>query len=177
MTEFADLEALAPHLYAELHRLASAYMRRERADHTLQPTALINEAWIRLSASPGPEWTSRAHFLSIAAQCMRQILVDHARRRNSEKRGAGQVLVPLGTLDRSAEETAPEELLALDEALRRLGELDARKARVIELRFFGGLTVPEIAQVIGVHERTIANDLRIARAWLRSLLEQPGDGA
>ncbi len=164
--ESPDAEAkLAPLIYSHLHRLAASYMRRERPDHTLQPTALVNEAYLRLISQVDTTWESRAHFFGVAARLMRQILVDHARARQAEKRGGLMNKVPL----EKALEFSPErsrELLELEEALRSLERLDPREARVVELRFFGGLTVEETAEVLGISPRTVKREWSVARAWL-----------
>jgi RNA polymerase sigma-70 factor (ECF subfamily) len=152
-------------LYGELRRLAASYLRRERPDHTLQPTALVNEAYLRMVDQPQQNWENRAHFLGVCAHVMRQILVDHARKRYASKRGGREQPLPL---DESAlpGTQRPEELVALDEALSRLGTFDPRQSRVVELRFFGGLTEEEISHVLGVSVRTIKRDWNVARAWL-----------
>jgi RNA polymerase sigma factor (TIGR02999 family) len=159
------LQRLMPLVHDELHRLARIYMRRERPGHTLQTTALLNEAYLRLVDAGRVRWQSRGHFLGIAARSMRRILVDHARSRGSAKRGANAAHVPLEdaagiSADRGAD------LVALDEALQALAQFDARKARVVELRFFGGSTVAETAEVLGVSEDTVLRDWRLARSWL-----------
>ena len=154
----------------ELHRLAASYLRRERPGHTLQPTALVNEAYLRLvgPAAP-PDFESRSHFVAIAANHMRQILVDHARRHGAAKRGAG---VTLMSLDDAQAVSPPQaiDLIALDEALSKLAERDARKARAMELKFFGGLQMAEIALVLNISIKTVEKDVRLGAAWLRSVL-------
>ena len=157
---------LMTQVYGELRRLARHYMRSERANHTLQPTALVNEAYLQLIGQPGASWQSRAHFFAAAAQLMRHILVDHARAHRAGKRGGEQQQV---TLDENvlSSETASIDVLALHEALERLAQLDARQARVVELHFFGGLTFDEIAYVLETSERTVKRDWTMARAWLR----------
>ena len=152
-------------VYEELRRLASAYLRRERADHTLQPTALVHEAFVKLADRTAHAYPERRHFLAAGARAMREILMDHARARNVQKRGGGAGRVTLHEEDTPA---VPGEvdLIALDEALHRLAELDERKARMVELRFFGGLTIEEITQTLGVSHMTVSNDWRMARAWL-----------
>jgi RNA polymerase sigma factor (TIGR02999 family) len=160
----AALERLMPLVYAELRKLAASYLRSERPNHTLQPTALVNEAYLRLVDQRNVNWQNRAHFFGIAAQMMRRILVDHARRRQAGKRDAAPYLLqasadlPGGFRDL--------ELLALDEALRGLAALDTRQARIVELRFFGGLTVEETAEAAGVSPATVKREWRTARAWL-----------
>jgi RNA polymerase sigma factor (TIGR02999 family) len=159
------LEKLTPLVYRELHRLAQAYMRGERAGHALQTTALVNEAFVRLIESDNQGWESRSHFYAVAAKLMRRILVDFARSRDRIKRGGALEQV---SLEEALIITAgcPSELLDLDEALTTLSKLDERQGQVVELRFFGGLTEPEIAEVLKVSERTIQSDWRMARSWL-----------
>ena len=161
---------LIPLVYKHLHRLAASYMRSERPDHTLQATALVNEAYLRLVAQKGKEWKDRAHFFGIAARLMRQILVEHARARHAAKRGGTfQKLLPLDReLDVSA--VRARELLQLDEALESLERLDPQQARVVDLRFFGGMTVEETAEVLGISPRTVKRDWAVARAWLHGEL-------
>jgi RNA polymerase sigma-70 factor, ECF subfamily len=166
------LDQLTPLVYQELRRLADGYMRRERPDHTLQPTALIHEAYIRLIEQGQPEWKSRSHFFRFAAHLMRQILVDHARARRAEKRKAGEQRVPL----EEAEALSPEpiaNLEAVDEALTRLGSFDERKAHILELKFFGGMTEEEIAEALGISVRTLGREMRLAKAWLSKALTSP----
>lgn len=163
------LDALIPDVYGELRRLAGAHMRGEREGHTLQPTALANEVYLRLVDQTKVKWRGRAQFLAIAARAMRQILVDHARRHGAEKRGGGLARVTLS--DTSATFGQPAlDVLALDEALTSLGALDERKARVVELRFFAGLSTPEAAEALDVSETTVDDDWAFARAWLRRRL-------
>jgi RNA polymerase sigma-70 factor, ECF subfamily len=159
------LAELLPLVERELHRLAHHYMSRERAGHTLQTTALINEAYLRLAHGKHSHFQSRAHFFAAAANLMRQIMVDHARARQSAKRGGG---LPKVSLDEAAlvSDGRAAELLALDEALEELARADPRKGRVVELRYFGGLSVEETAAVLKVHPNTVLNDWREARAWL-----------
>jgi RNA polymerase sigma factor (TIGR02999 family) len=159
-------------LYSELRRLASAAMRHERVDHTLQPTALVHETFLRLSDYPGG-WHNRNHFFALAATGMRRILVEHARGRNAVKRGSGQRRVSIHDVDvpASAHDDGID-LVALDTALARLAELDSRQARIVELRFFGGLTVEETASVIGISERTVKREWQMSRAWLRREMAQ-----
>jgi RNA polymerase sigma factor (TIGR02999 family) len=161
----AALDQLAPILYDELRRLAAAYMRRERPGHTLQPTALVNEAYLRLVGEAREGWNDRAHFFAIAARHMRHVLVEHARRRQAQKRGAGGRAVTL--VEGLASDEKPTELIALDDALSALAALDERKARIVEIHYFGGLTQEEIATALGVHANTVARELRLARAWLQ----------
>ena len=167
-----DVEArLAPRVYAELRRAASRHMRRERANHTLQPTALVNEAWLRLMELPNRDWQSRAHFFAIASLLMRQILVDHARKRLSGKRGGMQHQVTL-TEPLLATQHDPVDVLALDQALNRFQAIDVRGARILELHFFGGLSFVEIAHVLDVSTRTVKRDWSLARAWLHDELSK-----
>jgi RNA polymerase sigma-70 factor, ECF subfamily len=149
----------------ELHRLAHHYMSRERAGHTLQTTAILNEAYLRLVDNTKPVWQGRSHFIAATAQLMRRIMVDHARERRSLKRGGGALKV---TLDEAAlvTETRSEELLALDEALDKLAAQDARKSQIVELRYFGGLTVEETAEFLKLSQRTVEREWTMAKAWL-----------
>ena len=165
------LNNLFPLVYDELRRLAKHYMSRERANHTLQTTALVNEAYLRLANQSDVEWQNRAHFFGIAAQVMRHLLVDHARAQQYAKRGGGAQRV---TLDETAAINSEDQttLLALDEALSRLGALDERKMRIVELRYFGGLSVEETAEVLGVSEITIKREWLKAKAWLYRELSQ-----
>ena len=157
-------------VYKELHRLAEAYMRRERVDHTLQPTALVHEAFIKLVQHHSIDWQSRAHFFGIAAQVMRRILVDHARGHLRQKRGGLQRPLPMDeTLVFAPEQS--EELLQLDEALQRLAELDPRQGKIVELRFFGGLTVEQTADLLGISPKTVKRDWSMAKAWLHGELK------
>lgn len=166
----AALGTLLPLVEAELRRLARAYMARERVGHTLQTTALVNEAYLRLIDARQVRWQDRAHFLGIAARLMRRVLVDHARARGVQKRGAGGYQVPLD--DNMAVSPAPDvNLLALDHALEALASVDERKSRVIEMRFFGGMTVEETAEVLHVSPDTVKRDWRLAKLWLLRELE------
>jgi RNA polymerase sigma-70 factor, ECF subfamily len=165
-----DVEAeLIPQIYGELRQLAARYMRRERGNHTLQPTALVHEAYERLIQQPQIPWQSRAHFFATASQMMRHILVDHARARQAAKRGGIQQQI---TLDDAVVPTTDQsvDVLALHEALERLARFDARQSRIVELHFFGGLTFEEIAEVLDMSERTVKGDWRMARAWLKGVL-------
>lgn len=159
------LEELTSLVYRELHRLAHRYMRSERSGHTLQTTALINEVYLRLVHAPAVSWQDRAHFFALCAQLMRRILTDLARARYTHKRGGGALAVELDSRWMVAG-TARPELLALDDALEQLGKVDARKSRVVELRFFGGLSVQETAEVLKVSPETVMRDWRLAKAWL-----------
>jgi len=159
------LDRLVPQIHRELRKLAASYMRKERPDHTLQPTALVNEAFLKLIDQRAVKWQNRAHFFGIAAQAMRRILVDHARAHAAGKRGDGVRKVPLdhaimigGTVD--------IDLIALDEALTRLAALDPQQSRMIELRFFGGLTMDETAEVMHISPATVGREWRMAKAWL-----------
>jgi RNA polymerase sigma-70 factor, ECF subfamily len=161
----AALDDLIPLIYPDLRRLARAYMGRENAEHTLQTSALINEAYLRLVRQQGVEWKDRAHFFAVASQVMRHILVDHARRYRANKRGAGAEHVPLDEMEILCEERAAE-LIALDDALTRLASIDERKSQIVELRFFGGLTVEETAEVMSLAPITIMREWRAVKAWL-----------
>jgi RNA polymerase sigma factor (TIGR02999 family) len=164
-----DQEALGkliPVVYDELRHQAARYLRRERPGHTLQTTALIHEAYLRLINQQNIEWQNRAHFYAIAARLMRQILVDHARKRQATKRGGSDIKIPLA----EAVVISPgvnADLVALDEALTRLAALDPQQSRIVELRYFSGLSVEETAEVLGVSSRTVKRDWNVAKAWLR----------
>jgi len=159
------LEELWPIVYDELRRLAAAQLRRERAGHTLQPTALAHEAWLRLVGAEDVAWQGKAHFLAVAARVMRRVLVDHARRRDASKRGGERRRVSLS--DATPSFAAPDvDLLALDEALTELAALDDRKARVVEFRFFCGMSLPDVAEALAVSRSTAEEDWYFARAWL-----------
>lgn len=153
-------------LYPELHKIAQAHLGKERAGHTLQPTALVNEAFLKLADQDRVQWKGRGHFLVVASEVMRRILVDHARHRLREKRGGGAKQVEL-TEDMLSKLGEPEDVVAVDEALKKLKELDERQARIVELRFFGGLTVPEVAEVLGLSTRLIESEWQMIRAWLK----------
>src|SRR5689334_2738501 len=168
----AAVDALTPIVYSELRRLAASYMRDERAAATLQPTALVHEAYLRLVAQSLPDWESRSHFFGVAAQLMRQILVDHARRRNSAKRGSGAEKVSLDSIVSFAPARS-RDIEALDDALTALGEVDPRKCKVIELRFFGGFSVEETAQALGISVATVGREQRMAEAWLHREMSSP----
>ena len=156
---------LIPLIYDELRRLAAYYMRRERPDHTLQATALVHEAYLRLSKQQEVAWQNRAHFLAIASSVMRRILVDHARAHNRSKRGGKQQKISLEEIPLFTEERS-EELIQLDRALNRLTEEHPRQSQIVELRFFGGLSVEEIGEVLQVSTKTVKRDWSVARAWL-----------
>lgn len=159
------LDELMPLVYSELHRLAGHYMRGQKAGHTLQTTALVNEAYLRLIDSSQVRWQDRQHFFAISAQLMRRILVDSARARSSRKRGGEAQKIELEEAVQISEEQ-PVDLVALDEALKNLAELSPRQAQIVELRYFGGLSEIEIAKTLGISTRTVRRDWSVARAWL-----------
>ena len=161
------LDALLPLVYAELHRQASRYLRRERPDHTLQATALIHEAYMKLVDQREVNWQNRAHFFGIAAQMMRRILVDYARQRHRAKRGGIAEDLPLEKAALVVSEEKSVDLVALDEALTRLAKFDERQARIVELRYFSGLTIEETAEVLRISPATVKSDWNVAKAWLR----------
>jgi RNA polymerase sigma factor (TIGR02999 family) len=169
------MDRLMPIVYDELRRLAAGYLKGERRDHTLQPTALVHEAYLRLVRQDRVEWQNRAHFFGIAARMMRRVLVDHARRRQAGKRDAGGFRLTLQVGD-ALEVSRDPELLELDEALVRLERLDVDQARVVELRFFGGLTVEETATVLGISTATVKREWRTARAFLRQEMDDRDAG-
>jgi RNA polymerase sigma factor (TIGR02999 family) len=169
----AALDRLIPLVSTELHRLAHHYMRRERAGHTLQTTALVNEAYVRLVDASRVEWRDRAHFFAVSANLMRRILVDFARKRRYQKRGGGAVMIALDEDDIPGPQPGPD-IVALDAALEALAAFDPRAASIVELRFFGGLTVEEAAEVVGVSPRTVKREWAAAKAWL--LGEMGGGG-
>lgn len=160
------LDALMPLVYGELHKIAHAYLKRERQDHTLQPTALINEAWLRLVRQDQGNFTHRRQFFGLAAQVMRRILVDHARTTKAEKRGGKAAETSMAGVTMIAADDRRLEFLALDQALERLARVSERQARIIEMRYFAGLGVEELAEVLGVSIATISRDQKIAEAWL-----------
>lgn len=161
------LEQLTPLVYAELRKLAHRYMNRERAGHTLQTTAVVHEAFLRLLGNPQENWQNRAHFYAIAAQMMRRILVDYARANSRAKRGGETTRVAIEDIDAPVADPALNpDVIALDEALEKLAEIDPRRSRVVELRFFGGLSVEETAHVLQVAPDTVVRDWRVAKAWL-----------
>jgi RNA polymerase sigma-70 factor, ECF subfamily len=162
---------LIPAVYDELRRLAGSYMRRERADHTLQATALVHEAYMKLVEQRSTNWQSRAHFFGVAAQLMRRILIDHARGHSRQKRGGEDKKVSLDEAFIFTEQQA-DELLAVDDSLNQLAKIDPRQARVVELRFFGGLSVEEAAEVLGVSPKTVKRDWSVAKAWLYADLKE-----
>ncbi len=160
-------DRLMPLVYDELRSLARRYLARERSDHTLQATGLVHEAYLRLVDQTVTDWQNRAHFFAIAAQVMRHILVDHARRHRAEKRGGGEAKLEYDDAEMSPDRHRDVDLLALDDALQDLAKLDARQSRVVELRFFGGLTTEEIGEALEISPRTVKREWRMARAWLR----------
>lgn len=169
----AAFTELVPRVYAELHRLAHHHMRGERRDATLQTTALVNEAYLRLVDTTRIRWESRGHFLAVAAQAMRRILVDAARAREADKRGGSTPDLPIDDLPLAAPEPS-RSLVALNEALNALAAVDERKSRVVELRYFGGLSVAETAAVLHVSVETVHRDWRVAKAWLHRELSEMG---
>jgi RNA polymerase sigma factor (TIGR02999 family) len=171
----AALEKLIPAVYQELRRMADHYLRGEDSGHSLQPTALVHEAYLRLIDQSKVEWQNRAHFFGVAAQMMRRILIDHAKAKHRVKRGGTAVKVVLDENANFTHERASE-LLALDDALQSLAGMDERKSRIVELRYFGGLTVEETAQVLGISDKTVMRDWNLAKAWLyRELTNNPAD--
>jgi RNA polymerase sigma factor (TIGR02999 family) len=165
------LARIAPLVHAELYRLAKRYMSKERPDHLLQTSALINEAYVRLIDWKAVRWQNRAHFFGVAAQIMRRLLVDHARKHNAEKRGQDFKKLSLDeNIDRAVERSA--ELIALDDALKTLASFDQQKARMVELRYFGGLSIEETADVMGVTPTTIKRHWRLAKAWLHGEMQR-----
>ena len=166
-------EPLFADVYSELRSLAARYLRRERKDHTLQPTALVHEAYLKLVGQTRADWQGRAHFLAIAAQSMREILVDHARRHNAAKRGGNRHRIGLDE-NLLVESSRDVDVLALEDALTRLAKLDPRQARMIELRFFGGMNVADVAKVMGMSKRSVEREWTMVRAWLRRELGRSG---
>jgi len=160
------LDRLMPLVYDELHRLAGAYLRREHREHTLQPTALINEAYLKLIQQHNTRWQNRAQFYGVAAQLMRRILVDHARAHYATKRGGDRINVSLKNIGAFGEQPDAD-LLALHDVLNRLAEIDPDQSRIVELRFFGGLTIEETAEVMHVSHSTVEREWKIAKAWLK----------
>lgn len=159
------LERLMPLVYAELKRLAERYLWRERSGHTLEPTALVHEAYLKLIDQRHARWQNRAHFFAIAAQAMRRILVDHARARQAGKRGSGEEKFALDEAIEVSDRQA-DQMVALDDALKTLAELDPQKGRVVELKYFGGLSLEEIAEALGISRATVVREWRMAKAWL-----------
>lgn len=168
-----DADRLMTAIYDDLKRLAASQLRRERADHTLHPTALVHEAYLRLVNQRNADWNDRLHFFSIAAQIIRRILIDHARERNTLKRGGAHTLVRIDHEEPAS--PAPDlDLIALDEALVELAALSERQARIVEMKFFGGLTIPEIGAALGIGNRSVDREWQAARAWLFHRLAEPG---
>jgi RNA polymerase sigma factor (TIGR02999 family) len=168
------LENLMPLVYEDLRRVAAGYMRQESAGHALQPTALVHEAYVRLIDQKQVKWRNRAHFFGVAASLMRRILVDHARRRRAEKRGGNWERVTLSENEAAADGAREIDVLALHESLERLATFDPQQERIVELRYFGGLTIEETAEVVGVSPATVVREWTIAKAWLRAdLLRRP----
>lgn len=167
--ESAAGEELLPVIYAELHRQAARAMRRENVEHTLQATALVNEAYLRLVDQRQVAWRNRAQFFGVAAQLMRRILIDHARARHADKRGGDMQRITLGHADQAAAAEADSgiDVLALEDALQRLATLDPEQARLVELRYFGGLTIEETAETLGISPATVKREWATARAWLK----------
>jgi RNA polymerase sigma factor (TIGR02999 family) len=159
-------------VYPELRRIAGACMRGERPGHSLQPTALIHEAWLRLAGQPRIAWRDRAHFFGLAARMMRRILVDHARARLAAKRGAGAVVLSLDWVEIDSSPRKLDEILAVDESLERLHQLDPQEARIVEMHYFAGMTVKETAEALGISPRTVDREWALASAWLRRELSR-----
>lgn len=168
------LEDLLPLVYGELRRLARGRLRNERPDHTLQPTALVHEAYVRLIDQRRIQWQNRAHFYAIAARIMRRILVDRARAHGANKRGAGWQRVTL-VVEETPNTSREIDMLALDDSLARLAALDPQQAQIVELRYFGGLTIDETAEIVGISPATVKREWAIARAWLRAQLSSQLD--
>lgn len=169
LTHEEAVQRLIPLVYSELRSMAEAHLRHERQDHTLQATALVHEAYLRLLGDGYPNWTDRRHFFHAAGDAMRRLLIDHARARQRDKRGGHQIRVSLSGANPAIEQD-PEELLALDDAIRRLRDVDPSAAEVVTLRFFAGLTVAETARTLDVSERTVKREWAFARAWLFNAL-------
>jgi len=165
--------ALLPLVYEQLHRIATAQMRGERADHTLQPTAIVHEAYLRLVQGRAVRWESRAHFLAVAAEAIRRVLIDHARRTGAQKRGGDRHRVTLDEREaaRGGSSAMELDLLDLNDALERLANVNPRQSRIVELRFFGGMTNEEVSHVLGLSRATISEDWAFARAWLAKELQ------
>lgn len=166
------LPKLLPLVYKELRRLAGHYLRDERIGHTLQPTALVHEAYMRLVGQDRADWQNRAQFMGVSAQLMRRILVDYARERTAAKRGGGAVRIDDEGFELAANAEQSEQVLAVDEALARLSKLDAQQAQIVEMRYFGGLSVEEAAEALGISPRTVKRDWAMAKAWLHSELSE-----
>ena len=161
-----SLDALLPLVYDELHKQAARFLRRERAGHTLQTTALIHETYLKLVDQRDVDWQNRAHFFGIAAQAMRRILVDYARQRHSEKRGGADENLPLEEITLAVSAERSVDLVALDEALTRLAAMDERQSKIVEMRYFGGLSIEETAEALRISTATVKSDWRTAKAWL-----------
>ena len=170
----SQLDALMSAIYQDLHRLARKHMKVERDDHTLQPTALVHEAYMRLINQHSTDWKDRVHFFAIASRIIRRILVDHARERGAAKRGGSVRRVPFEEINPVA--AAGVDLLALDEALHELGEIDSQQAKIVELRYFSGLTVEEVAELLGIGKRTVDREWQCAKAWLFCRLSDTNSG-
>jgi RNA polymerase sigma factor (TIGR02999 family) len=168
----AQADELFPLLYDDLRKRAHNFLRHERPEHTLQTTALINETYLKLRQQRNIEWESRAHFFAICATLMRRILVDYAKTRHRNKRGAGAVHIPLDDVVLAAETFGGIDLLALDDALNRLAKMDAQQAQIVELRFFSGFNIDDTADVLGISPSSVKRDWRAAKAWLRQELEE-----
>lgn len=168
------LDALIPLVYEELRRIAQHYLRNERPGHTLQSTALVHEAYVRLIKQDLPQWQNRAHFFAVAAQLMRQILVDHARAYRADKRGGGACKL---TLDEAEKDSQPldVDIVALDDALKTLSSMDPQQGKVVELKFFGGLSIEDTAEVLGISASTVKRDWITARAWLHRELDRSAE--
>jgi RNA polymerase sigma factor (TIGR02999 family) len=160
------LNKLVPYIYDELHRIADRQFRRERSGNTLQPTALVNELYLRLIKQSGVKWQNRSQFLGISAKIMRQVLVDHARARNASKRGSGRYKLDLTEIGDVPDNSGNLDLLALDQALDRLSSFDAQQTRIVEMKFFGGLSIEETAEAMGVSPATVKREWALAKAWL-----------
>ncbi len=173
--ESADLSMLFPLVYDGLRRIAARKMAQERGDHTLQTSALVHEVYLKLLGQEALGWRSKAHFYGAAAEAMRRILIDHARKKGRVKRGFGRIQLPLDAAD-LARRGNVEEILSVDEAIRRLEERDASMAEIVKLRFYAGLSVDETARVLGVTDRTVYREWEFARTWLRRSLEERQDG-
>ncbi len=164
------LDQLTPIVYSELRKLARSHLRGERREHSLQPTALTHEAFLRLFGTRKVEWQDRAHFFAVASQLMRRVLVEHARKRGAAKRGAGATRVTLGDAEAPAA-SVDVDVVAVHEALDQLKAIDARQSKIVELRYFGGLSIEEVAEVLGISPATVKREWRVAKLWLRRALE------
>ena len=171
--EPADADPMMEQLYDEFRRLAKHYLSQEPAGHTLQPTALVNEAYVKLADQLPGQWKGKTHFFALGAQAMRRILVDHARRKKRSKRGGGRERVDLGSVTLSRQ--SDHDLLEVNDAIEELAKIDPRQARIVELRVFGGLTMAEVAEALGVSKRTVEGEWTVVRAWLRRRLVEEVD--